>query len=159
MLFSFSDDVSIPGGGLKTKDVVQNILGQHVFRRPEFQSIIGEEGADNANERIGLLGSHSIRKFAATHSRRCGITKDEKDIRGRWKNRARVSDAYDDVELPYPDAKVASKLCIGGPCFYLLANEQTNGESPGDNDANLTMMMKTFLLTHVVPNVRRRMCV
>jgi hypothetical protein len=156
-LFSFSDDVSIPGGGLKTKDVVQNILGQHVFRRPEFQSIIGEEGADNANERIGLLGSHSIRKFAATHSRRCGITKDEKDIRGRWKNRARVSDAYDDVELPYPDAKVASKLCIGGPCFYLLANEQTNGESPGDNDANLTMMMKTFLLTHVVPNVRRRM--
>ena len=73
-LFSFSDDVSIPGGGLKTKDVVQNILGQHVFRRPEFQSIIGEEGADNANERIGLLGSHSIRKFAATHSRRCGIT-------------------------------------------------------------------------------------
>ena len=157
-LFSFSDDISVPGGGQKTKDIVQNILGQHVFRRPEFQSIIGEEGADNADERIGLLGSHSIRKFAATHSRRCGITKDEKDIRGRWKNRARVSDAYDDVELPYPDAKVANKLCIGGPCFYLLANEHANGESPpGDNDANLTMMIKTFLLTHVVPNVRRRM--
>ena len=74
------------------------------------------------------------------------------------KSELRVSDAYDDVELPYPDAKVANKLCIGGPCFYLLANEHANGESPpGDNDANLTMMIKTFLLTHVVPNVRRRM--
>ena len=159
-LFAFSDDISIPGGGLKTKDVVQNILGQHVFRRPEFQSIIGEEGADNADVGIGLLGSHSIRKFAATHSRRCGITKDEKDIRGRWKNRARVSDAYDDVELPYPDAKVANKLCIGGPCFYLLANEQANGDNlPGDNDANVnsTVMIKTFLLSNVVPNLRRRM--
>jgi hypothetical protein len=30
-----------------------------------------------------------------------------------------------DVALPYPDAKVANKLCIdGGPCFYLLPGEQ-----------------------------------
>jgi hypothetical protein len=145
--------VSIPGGGRKTKEIVQSILGQRIFKQPEFQSIIGEGG--NADKAVGLLGSHSIRKFAATHTCRCSITKDEKDIRGRWKNRAQVSDAYDDVELPYPDAKVANKLCIGGPCFYLLPGEQ--GNDAGDNDANSTMMIKTFLLTHVVPNMRRRM--
>jgi hypothetical protein len=26
----------------------------------------------------------------------------------------------DDVELPYPDCKVAEKLCIGRPCYYLI---------------------------------------
>ena len=25
---------------------------------------------------------------------------------------------YDDEELPYPDAEVAEKLCIGGACFF-----------------------------------------
>jgi hypothetical protein len=65
-----------------------------------------------------MLGSHSIRKYAATFARRCGVTKDENDIRGRWKGAGRISDMYDDVELPYPDAKVAEKLC-GGPCFYV----------------------------------------
>jgi hypothetical protein len=40
-------------------------------------------------------------------ARRCGVTKDEKDIGGRCKGAGRVSDRYDDVELPYPDAKVA----------------------------------------------------
>ena len=33
--------------------------------------------------------------------------------------RTSVSDVYDDVVLPYPDAKVAEKLCVGGPCFYV----------------------------------------
>jgi hypothetical protein len=47
-----------------------------------------------------------------------------------------------------------NKLCIGGPCFYLLPGEQGND---GDNNANLSMMIKTFLITHVVPNMRRRM--
>jgi hypothetical protein len=31
---------------------------------------------------------------------------------GQGTARGRVSDAYDDVELPYPDAEVAEKLCI-----------------------------------------------
>lgn len=38
--------------------------------------------------------------------------------RGRWKSRRRVSDDYDDIELPYIDAKVAGLLCISGPCKY-----------------------------------------
>ena len=73
-----------------------------------------------------MLGSHSIRKFAATHARRCGVTKDEKDIRGRWKGKGRVSDVYDDVELPYPDCKVAEKLAMGGPCFYIINSRICN---------------------------------
>ncbi len=52
---------------------------------------------------------------------------------------------YDDVELPYPDAKVAEKLCGGGPCFYVL-------------DPGLTAtMMNTFVLSRVVPNIRKRL--
>jgi hypothetical protein len=58
-----------------------------------------------------MLGSHSIRKYAATFARRCGVTQNEKDIRGQWKGAGRVSYVYDDVELPYPDAKVDEKLC------------------------------------------------
>ncbi len=73
------------------------------------------------------------------------MTKDEKDIRGRWKGAGRVSDVYDDVELPYPDAKVAEKLCGGGPCFYVL--------DPG-LDAT---MMNTFVLSRVIPNIRKRL--
>jgi hypothetical protein len=35
----------------------------------------------------------------------------------------------EDTELPYPDAKVAEKLCVGGPCFYLFPEELTNNNS------------------------------
>ena len=71
-VFSFLDDITIPNGGLKAKDTVQNIFGQKVLKLQEFQN-------------GGLLGSHSIRKFASTHVRHCGISKDDKDTRGRWK--------------------------------------------------------------------------
>ena len=94
-VFAFSEDITVPKGGQKAKDIAQVIFGQKVFPGPQF--------VDNEN---GPLGSHSIRKYAATHARRCGVTMDEKDIRGRWKGKGRVSDVYDDVELPYPDAKV-----------------------------------------------------
>jgi hypothetical protein len=101
-LFSFSDNITIPLGGQKSKDIAQKIFGQRIFKREEF--LIAEGG--------GPLGSHSVRKDAATHVRRCGVTKDEKDIRGRWKVKGRVSDDYEDIELPYPGAKVAEKaLC------------------------------------------------
>ena len=53
-VFAFSEDVTIPSGGHKTKEIAQTIFGQKVFKREEFQS-------------AGLLGSHSIRKFASTH--------------------------------------------------------------------------------------------
>lgn len=90
----------------------------------------------------GPLGTHSFRKFASTFCRRNGCSKDEKDHRGRWKRRGRTSDVYDDVELNWPDAKVASRLCVGGPCKYVV--KEGAGVS---ND---------FILQHVVPSIRTR---
>jgi hypothetical protein len=40
----------------------------------------------------GEVGTHSIRKCASTHVRGNGVSKDDKDTRGRWKAAARVSD-------------------------------------------------------------------
>jgi hypothetical protein len=56
-----------------------------------------------------------------------------------------VSDVYNDVELPYPDAKVAAVLCGGGPCIDVT------------NTAVDAAMMNSFILGHVVPNVRKRL--
>ena len=74
--------------------------------------------------------------------RRCGATKDEKDIRGRWKSRKRVSDAYDDVELAWPDTKMAGLLCQGGPCKYVI-HENSN-------------VSNEFILQYVIPNGKKR---
>jgi hypothetical protein len=111
-IFAFSDSIEVPTGGVRSKDFVQKLFGTNVFRRQEFGLIEGR------------LGSYSIRKYGSTHVRICGATKDEKDIRGRWRSGSRVSDVYDDVELPYPnpDAKVAEMMtCIGG---FGLTGEQ-----------------------------------
>ena len=69
-----------------------------------------------------------------------------------------MSDVYDDVELPFPDAKVAEKLPIGGACYYLFPNEDllVNGGVVDEADGNHIEMMKTFVLSEVVPNIRRR---
>lgn len=66
----------------------------------------------------GLFGTHSNRKRAFTKMRRAGISKDWSEYRGRWKKR-RVSDTYEDVLLPYPDAKACASLCQGGPVGYV----------------------------------------
>ena len=68
----------------------------------------------------GLLGSHSIRKYASTWVRSNGISKDDKDHRGRWKNSTRISDGYGDVQLDFVGAKVAAVLCPGGVCNYAV---------------------------------------
>ena len=128
-IFGFNDDFTIPDGSQKAKTWVQHMLHQEVFQLPEFH--VG-----------GPVGTHSIRKYASTHARKNGCSKDEKDIRGRWKKGKRNSDAYDDIELPFPDAKVAGKLCIGGPCKYVIK------DGSGVTDA--------FLLQHVVPNIQKR---
>jgi hypothetical protein len=74
-VFSFSDNVEIPSGGKKSKETVQGIFGQDMFKRPEF---IDDEGP---------LGTHSIRKYASTHTRKNGCTKDEKISEGGGKER------------------------------------------------------------------------
>lgn len=66
-LFPFNNDIQIPAGGVKSKSFVQRALSK-IFAREEFQSDAGP------------CGSHSIRKYASTHVRNCGATKDEKDL-------------------------------------------------------------------------------
>jgi hypothetical protein len=79
-VFSFCDDNSIPAGGQKSKETAHNMFNK-VFKMEEF---VGTGQEDNSS----MLGSHSIRKFAATHARKSGCSKDDKDIQGRWKSEA-----------------------------------------------------------------------
>jgi hypothetical protein len=115
-----------------------------LFRREEFKGKGEGKGGGGGGGEMSMLGRHSIRKYAAIFAQRCGVTKDEKPIRGRWKGAGRVSDMYDDVELPYPDAKVAEKLYVGGLCFYVSV--------PGCD----VTMMNTSVLSRDVPNIRKR---
>jgi hypothetical protein len=87
----------------------------------------------------GPLGTHSIRKYASTTPRRSGCTKDDVDYRGRWKGKARMQDTYVDVTLPWPEFKVAAKLCIGAPCKYVLKEG--------------TGLSNNWLAAHVAPNI------
>ncbi|KAI2507233.1 hypothetical protein MHU86_7190 [Fragilaria crotonensis] len=143
-VFGISNGVLVPEGGLKSKAMIPQAAFTVMFRHEELRG--KQQGAKRGGGEVSMLGSHSIQKYAATtFAQRCGVTKDEKDIRGRWKGSGRVSDVYDDVELPYPDAKVAEKLCGGGPCLYV-------------SDLALNaMMMNTFVLSHIVPNIRKRL--
>jgi hypothetical protein len=128
--FGLNKDVRIPEGRHKIKDAMSDIFAKEVFNQAEF-------GADP-----GPLWTHSMQKCASMFCRRNGCTKDDKDYRGRWKRWGRVSDVYDDVELKWPDCKVASRLCVGGPCKYVV--KEGAGVS---ND---------FILQHVVPLIRTR---
>jgi hypothetical protein len=146
-LFIFCDDISIPAGRQKSKEIAQTMFNK-IFKMEAF----GDEGGVGTDS----LGSHSIRKFAAIHARPSGCSKDDKDIRGRWKYKARVSDVYEDTELSFPDAKVAEKLCIGGACYFLFPEELT-AAAVEEVGATTIAMMKTFILSTIVPNLRRRL--
>ena len=61
------------------------------------------------------------------------------DYRGWWKGTGHQSDSYTDVMLEWPDVKVASKLCIGGPCKYVLKE----GSGLSDN----------WLIENVAPHI------
>ena len=90
----------------------------------------------------GLLGTHSVRKFASTRARRNGASRDDVDSRGRWRKRKRQSDTYIDPSLPYPDAKVAAILCKGGPIAYKVKD----GSGISDD----------WIVCHIVPRVASR---
>ena len=68
---------------------------------------------------VGLLGTHSLRKYGTTIARGNGCSKDDTDLRGRWKSDKRQQDTYADTTIPYVDGKVAASLCRGGPIAYL----------------------------------------
>ena len=71
--------------------------------------------------RRGLLGTHSIRKGAASYAARFGVCKDWISTRGRWRGKKQQVDTYIEMLLPYPDAHVASVLTDPrGPCKYAI---------------------------------------
>jgi hypothetical protein len=71
--------------------------------------------------RRGLLGTHSIRKGAASYAARFGVCKDWISTRGRWRGKKQQVDTYIEMLLPYPDARVASVLTgPRGPCKYAV---------------------------------------
>jgi len=107
-------------------------MKDHVVDNEQFKQIFARTGrgaqASSAasmaqnNAQPKRLGSHSVRKFAKTRARRRGnCSKDDSDIRGRWKtDDAKASSRYEDTYLPFPDAKVAFALAFGGPIKYVL---------------------------------------
>jgi hypothetical protein len=68
---------------------------------------------------IGNIGTHSLRKYGTNLARGSGCSKDEVDLRSRWKSDKRQQDLYADTTIPYVDGKVAASLCPGGPVAYL----------------------------------------
>ena len=87
-IFTFNNDISVPGGGKKASKFVQDYLSKKVFNRPFYKG-----GGSK-------LGMHSHRKFASSESRKEGCSKDKKDIQGRWRGKGHVLDIYDDIEFP-----------------------------------------------------------
>ena len=85
-------------------------LLKEVFESDEFNLRLGSDSSVSLEL---WLGSHSLRKSAATHARQNGCSRDEIDLRGGWKKKTRQADVYIDTEVPYPDAKVAGALCVG----------------------------------------------
>ena len=68
----------------------------------------------------GSIGSHSLRKFAATWAAEHACSDPEVEIRGRWKGKknGRIVNRYISVEQLPTDAKVAGVLCVGGAVKY-----------------------------------------
>jgi hypothetical protein len=114
------------------KKKASDFVRDNVFRNDAFVRALS----------TGLLGTHSFRKYAGTSARRNGASRDDVDSRGRWKKRKRQSDTYIDPCLPWPDAKVASLLCKGGPCSYVVK------EGSGMSD--------DWILQYVVPRITSR---
>ena len=78
-----------------------------IVAKKRAYEILKEEWNNGEFQRLnsGPIGTHSLRKYPSTYSRRCGCSRDDTDFRGRWKRTKKQIDTYIDVELPYPDAK------------------------------------------------------
>ena len=117
----------------RLKERYRNHLTDYVFSHPSFKEVVAEGKEKN-------VGTHSYRKFACSYAFNNGMSKENIEVRGRWKrNGSRVVDRYIDVEQQWIDAKVASVLCVGGPVRYVVSA-----------DCGVT---KHWLLENVVPGI------
>ncbi len=73
-VFCISDNIRVPDGRLKSKAMIQAAF-TILFRRKEFKGN-GKGGEGVGGGEMSMLGSHCIRKYAATFAQRCGVTKD-----------------------------------------------------------------------------------
>ncbi|KAF0739871.1 hypothetical protein Ae201684P_016733 [Aphanomyces euteiches] len=95
--------------------------------------------------RDGNLGTHSLRKGAATYASRNGVPKDFVNRRGRWRSSKQIVDIYIDTTLAYPDACAAASLAgPAGPCIYVAMSE-------------FACVTHDFLVDEVAPTVKRTM--
>ena len=129
-------EVAIGNGDLEKDGVLMGI--SKTVATNALKAVIDADDFNRA-PLAGLLGSHSNRKFASTHARRNGCSRDDVDLRGRWKGNKKIVDLYIDNVLPYPDGKVAGSLCVGGPIKYELKQG--------------SRITENFLLTHVAPHI------
>ena len=122
----------------RLKSRYRNRLTKFVWNSEEFNSVISQEDRNQG------VGTHSQRKFPATFASRQGCTSDEIEIRGRWKHtNGKVVHRYIDCKQSYVDAKVASKLCVGGPVKYSIKD-------------NVNGITNEWLFEHVIPAIRFR---
>ncbi len=73
--------------------------------------------------RAGKLGTNSLHKGPSTYVSQFGLLRDWISLRGRWQASRKQVGTYIDVDVPYPNAKVASILCgPWGPCKYAASD-------------------------------------
>jgi hypothetical protein len=84
------------------------------WKKNEFKEI--------ASQVRGSIGTHSIRKFAATWASEHGCLTQDVETRGRWKGgrSGRVVNLYINVKQLPTYGKVAGVLCVGQPVKYKL---------------------------------------
>ena len=68
------------------------------------------------------LGSHSIRKKAATDCREKGCLRDDLDYRAQWAAK-QMQDMHVDSQLCWPDVNCASRLCFKGMCKHKIKED------------------------------------
>ncbi|KAG9411958.1 hypothetical protein AC1031_017595 [Aphanomyces cochlioides] len=85
--------------------------GDRVVRRALQQAL---DSDSFTKLKSGHVGTHSLRKGAATYGSRSGLTKDYVNRRGRWRTRKSMVDTYIDNTQPYPDACAAAAYVSAG---------------------------------------------
>ena len=135
--YLFTEDTAL-NAVKRLKNRYSKRLTNFVWKSDELQSTILQQ-----DEGQGVR-THSQRKFPATYAKRQGCTTEEIEIRGRWKQtNGKIVHRYIDVKQEFIDAKVASKLCIGGPVKYSLKK-------------GVEGITHEWIYTHVVPSIRSR---
>jgi len=93
----------------------------HIYRQKLKLVFQDDEFAALSQHREGLLGVHSIRKFATTYAKATGHRLEDVETRARWKHASgRMIGRYIAVDQPGVDANCCEDLCVGGAIAYKI---------------------------------------